>query len=218
MRGPTQLEVRCGDCLLYGAIEGMTEGLVLVDAQERVFHLNRKAREFLELSSRHVVGTKIRSALAHQALVGAFWATASKENGAVTTEITLPSGVVVTATVSPCLSAAREPIGKALLLRDVTREKKIRLELSDSVAKRLLEMTGGDGSHESLPPLTGRELQILELLAEGLTNAGIASRLHVSPNTVASHLKNIYAKLHVNNRAQAVSVVLSHGIRIPVRQ
>ncbi|MGB4449691.1 MAG: response regulator transcription factor [Tepidanaerobacteraceae bacterium] len=52
--------------------------------------------------------------------------------------------------------------------------------------------------------LTDRELEILKLIAEGLTNNKIAKRLHISNNTVKTHIKNIYEKLHVNRRVQVV--------------
>jgi LuxR family maltose regulon positive regulatory protein len=52
-------------------------------------------------------------------------------------------------------------------------------------------------------PLSERELEVLQLIAEGLTNQEIASRLFLSLNTVKVHTRNIYGKLGVNNRTQA---------------
>jgi DNA-binding NarL/FixJ family response regulator len=52
--------------------------------------------------------------------------------------------------------------------------------------------------------LTPRELDVLQLMTEGLTYAKIAQRLFVSVNTVRSHVKAIYGKLDVNNRTKAI--------------
>jgi DNA-binding CsgD family transcriptional regulator len=49
-----------------------------------------------------------------------------------------------------------------------------------------------------------RELEVLELLAEGRSNKEIADRLFVSPNTVKTHLANLYGKLEVSRRTQAI--------------
>jgi len=57
-----------------------------------------------------------------------------------------------------------------------------------------------------IEPLTDRELDVLRLMAEGLTYKEIAESLFISLNTVRSHVKAIYGKLHVNNRTQAVEL------------
>jgi DNA-binding NarL/FixJ family response regulator len=65
-------------------------------------------------------------------------------------------------------------------------------------ARRWLGMAADDTS-----ALTEREEEILKLLAEGLSNAQIGTRLHLSENTIKFHLRNIYAKLGVSNRTEA---------------
>jgi LuxR family maltose regulon positive regulatory protein len=65
---------------------------------------------------------------------------------------------------------------------------------------------------EWIEPLTDRELDILHLLAAGFTNPVIGSKLYLATNTVKAHLRNIYGKLGVNNRTQAV--VRARGLGI----
>ena len=54
------------------------------------------------------------------------------------------------------------------------------------------------------PPLTEREREVLDLMADGATNGEIAGRLHLSPHTVKEHTSAVYRKLGVRNRTQAV--------------
>jgi DNA-binding NarL/FixJ family response regulator len=61
-------------------------------------------------------------------------------------------------------------------------------------------------------PLTGREVEILGLLAEGLGNKAIAGRLGISEHTVKSHLTSVFAKLDVSTRAEAVASAARLGL------
>jgi LuxR family maltose regulon positive regulatory protein len=61
-------------------------------------------------------------------------------------------------------------------------------------------------------PLSERELEVLQLIAEGLTNREIASRLFLSLNTVKAHNRNIYGKLGVRSRTRAVARARALGI------
>ena len=61
-------------------------------------------------------------------------------------------------------------------------------------------------------PLSPREIEVLELLASGLTNLEITQRLFISLPTVKSHARNIYGKLGVHNRTTAVNRARELGI------
>jgi DNA-binding NarL/FixJ family response regulator len=64
------------------------------------------------------------------------------------------------------------------------------------------------------PParMSEREVEVLALVADGLTNAGIAERLCLSPKTVSSHLVSIFGKLGVTSRASATRFAIEHGL------
>ena len=62
------------------------------------------------------------------------------------------------------------------------------------------------------PELTEREREVLDLVARGLTNAEIARRLVVSDKTVRNHVSNVFAKLHVTDRAGAVARARDAGL------
>lgn len=63
-----------------------------------------------------------------------------------------------------------------------------------------------------IEPLSEREIEVLQLLSEGLSNLEIANRLYISLNTVKVHTRNIYGKLGTSNRTQAVATARSMGI------
>ncbi len=74
------------------------------------------------------------------------------------------------------------------------------------------QVMGSMRQEEILEPLTNRELQILELLRERLTNKEIAAQLMISPGTIKGHTIRLYHKLDVNGRHQAVNKAIALGI------
>lgn len=65
---------------------------------------------------------------------------------------------------------------------------------------------------ESTPNiLTKREVEIMEIACKGFTNKEIASALSISDKTVEFHLKNVYGKLEVSGRSEAIAFVISNG-------
>ncbi|HSM45609.1 MAG TPA: response regulator transcription factor [Acidimicrobiia bacterium] len=62
------------------------------------------------------------------------------------------------------------------------------------------------------PELTDREREVLDLIAAGLDNLTIASRLYISQKTVSNHISNIFTKLHLSDRAQAIVAAREAGL------
>ena len=69
---------------------------------------------------------------------------------------------------------------------------------------------------EVFAALTRREMEILELLGQGLRNREIAARLYLSEKTVKNHISNFLAKLHVNDRTEAALLASRHGLGDPL--
>ena len=96
---------------------------------------------------------------------------------------------------------------KGYLLKDVPREALIdsirRVHAGETcvpvhLANKLAERVGSES-------LSEREIDVLKLMAQGKSNKEIGSVLFISPGTVKSHVKSIFAKLNVNSRAEAVA-------------
>lgn len=96
--------------------------------------------------------------------------------------------------------------GQALLAPTVTR----RL-IADVTSRR----SPSRGRNRALDVLTPRELEVLELIAHGLSNQEIAARLFVAEQTVKTHVGKVLGKLHLRDRAQAVVLAYESGVVTP---
>ncbi|MGC8875011.1 MAG: response regulator [Chloroflexia bacterium] len=86
--------------------------------------------------------------------------------------------------------------------------------LGPEVTRKLLAQLAAGGpatAAEQAEPLTEREIEVLRLTARGLTNKAIGRELGISPRTVQGHLANIYGKLGVTSRTEAVTEALRRG-------
>jgi len=83
------------------------------------------------------------------------------------------------------------------------------------IAAQVLDVLGGAASaqadQDAFVDLTGRERDILDLLASGRRTASIAAQLYLAPKTVSNALTSIFAKLQVDGRAEAIVVARKHG-------
>ncbi len=94
--------------------------------------------------------------------------------------------------------------------------------ISPGIAHKILQLVQNNSISlsQKTPPekgktpfnLTEREQEILKLLMQGLLYKEIGSKLDISPNTAKKHVLNIYAKLHVNSKAQALALAYEKGL------
>ena len=74
-----------------------------------------------------------------------------------------------------------------------------------------VSMTSGEGTGSMNASLSARELEIIELVAEGLTNQEIAERLTISKRTVDTHVSNVFTKTGSKNRVALLNWAMDHG-------
>ncbi len=103
------------------------------------------------------------------------------------------------------------------ILKDTGRESLIEAIYSVNARKRWISSTIQQqlADRSARQQLTAREMQVLRLLARGLTNREIASVFGISTSTVKNHVNNLLAKLEVADRTEAVSNCLSRGLIWP---
>ncbi len=95
-------------------------------------------------------------------------------------------------------------------IRNVNRGES---SLHPAIARRLVRQFSQNGPEPSPEnPLTQREIEVLKLVAQGLSNQNIADELVVSERTVGKHVGNILEKLHLANRTQAALYALREGL------
>lgn len=85
--------------------------------------------------------------------------------------------------------------------------------MASAVANRVMDMLSGNSTpKEFYDGLTAREVEILKLIAMGQANKQIARRLNISEKTVRNHVSNMYEKLHIYDRSQAVLYAVRKGL------
>lgn len=95
--------------------------------------------------------------------------------------------------------------GKSPLSPAIARKIVVRMSSNDE------ESPDSRQEDESRSSLTARELEVLQLLAQGMSNRAIAESLTISDRTVHAHLSNIFSKMGVSSRLEAVLSAIQHG-------
>jgi DNA-binding NarL/FixJ family response regulator len=137
--------------------------------------------------------------------------------------------VLTTFDLDEYVYAAMKAGASGFLLKDLRRDQLIGAIrtaaagdalLAPAVSRRLIERFCGapppaDGLPESMAELTPRELEVLKLVAGGLSNRQIGESLFLSEATIKTHLAHVYAKLSVRDRVQAVVLAYETGLIHP---
>jgi LuxR family maltose regulon positive regulatory protein len=101
--------------------------------------------------------------------------------------------------------AARHAPGKAMVRVTAEYARELLDAFQQDTAAGVSQVAPPSLATALVSPLTEREVEVLRLLAEGLSNKAIAERLIVAPSTIKQHLKNVYGKLDVHSRTEAVA-------------
>jgi NarL family two-component system response regulator LiaR len=103
--------------------------------------------------------------------------------------------------------------GPDALVRAIRQVYRGESSLHPKIARMLMQMLSGPVPNKppTADPLTAREVEVLQLIAQGLANQEIADQLVIGEATVRSHVSNILSKLHLASRTQAALYALREG-------
>lgn len=196
-------------------------------------------REFLEDEEDIVIVAEASDGITAQALIQAHRPDVAildvRMPGATGIEVTrwvrqeqLPVRVLIVTAYddNPFVTAALQAGANGYVMKDADADQIIaavrsvhhgQTALDPAVTRILLGPTATLAGARPLEGLSEREREVLELAAHGLTNRGIGAKLVISDRTVQGHLANIYAKLQVNTRTEAVTKAIQLGLfQLPI--
>lgn len=193
------------------------DGVFISSPSGEILFCNRAAETILEASAQQVVGQECREFFNGRDSNGnqlCQWPCPLKMSlsrgdliqhfeMATRTRTGKPLWIDVSCVALPCDEG--QPPTVAHLFRDVTAAHQIEVLVRQQLAQTQLTM-----SEETSPPigeLTQRELQVVTLMRTGATTAAIAEQLFISKTTVRNHIQNIFSKLKVHSRLEAVAYV-----------
>jgi DNA-binding CsgD family transcriptional regulator/GAF domain-containing protein len=171
---------------LEAALDRISEGIVVSNLEAGIVYLNRAAREIIEASAPGLDRQRPAVAMVSEA--------------------------------SEALSAGRRVHSGSVRLADGTGHVVAKSWLQDerhgAVVTVMNHSVGSENADQpALSVLSAREREIARFVSEGLTSKQIAERAFITENTVKQHLKRIFAKTDVRNRAELVQLIWSSGVR-----
>jgi two-component system, NarL family, response regulator LiaR len=104
------------------------------------------------------------------------------------------------------------PEARILVLTSFADDDKVFPAIKSGARKLIREISAPSNLPLAAEPLTEREVDVLRLLAQGLSNEEIAESLFIAQRTVSTHVSNILGKLHLANRTQAALYALREGL------
>lgn len=204
------------------------EGMCAVNTEYRIVGWNRAAEQLFDVAEREALGRPCYEVVAGKNAQGGpvcmrgclpmQLASRGRPVGAIDMERKGQGGETQSLTCTTLTSRTPHSPSHPVLIH-VFRPNEDRLKLKALLAElaQVLNRRGLDAP--PIPPadpngehLTGRELEILRLLRQGLDTKAIALRLFVSPLTVRNHIQNVRTKLHVHTRLQAVTAAERRGL------
>ncbi len=214
------------------------DGVYIVDGNQHIVRWNKAAEALLAYSESEVLNRQCHRVLAGKTADGAphcgpdcpvLRAAAAAPQKCFDLRTRTKEGNPIWLSVSIIASTVQSKTYAAHILRDVSRERRM-----ESVLNRMLADLGvshdGDGVRDGAadgeaPParaalrapgapglLSGREAEVLALMAEGLPTKSLARKLGISQFTARNHIQNILVKLGLHSKAQAVSYAFKKGI------
>lgn len=183
--------------LFWAAFRRCRNGMILVDDDRRCVEVNNAFAQLMGYKRSELIGRRYHEFAVKPALPDEEWHELIRgRDFYVTRSLRRADG----SHVSVELAGHRETVtGRGLALIVVLRR-----------VGRSRGVNGHDGAVDAA--LTGRELEIVEMIALGLTGTEIATELHLSHATVRTHVRNAMNKLGVHSRAQLVARALGDGI------
>ncbi len=215
---------------IIAALERAAEGAFLIDRNQRIIYWNQAAQEMLGYAPAEVLGRSCYDVIQGRDDHDHAWC---RGNCSVTARAKTGQPVETFNTLAKAKSGELHWINVSILaLETAGQEDSLavlhlfrdagELKRREQFAQQVLQLVEtmhqppvrpADASGAFWPePLTEREMEVLQLVAQGFSTQQIMQALSISRSTTRNHIQNIYQKLHVHTRSQAVAYAFEHGL------